>query len=113
MPKPLIAAIDFDGTIHDYKHPLPGKKWGGPLPGAQESMRRLHGMGLEVVVFTTKAVGTSGRQAVIDWLRHHAIPFDEVTATKPAALFYLDDRAIHFSDWSEAMTAIRSVMRRV
>lgn len=74
-------------------------------------MRRLHSMGLQLVVFTTKAVGDSGKQAVTDWLRHHAIPFDEVTAIKPAAVFYLDDRAIRFDGWPEAMTAIRSVMR--
>jgi hypothetical protein len=87
----LIHAIDFDGVIAD-KNLL-------PMEGAQEAIKTLWQRGDTIIVHTVKARTESGRCMVIDWLRLHQIHFHEVTAIKPQADCYLDDKAERFTDW--------------
>lgn len=100
-------AIDFDGVIHDYKHPVEGRRMGGPMPGAVNAMQNLED-DFTVVVFTTKAATPGGQQAVEDWLRYYHVPFSRVTAIKPNAKLYVDDRALHFYDWDQAAAEINT-----
>lgn len=111
MTPPRVAAIDFDGVLNDWQNSPTHNGWGPPIDGALPAMRRLRGLKLRIVVFTTKAANPSGKAAVEGWLRENYMPYDEVTATKPAALFYLDDRAIRFTDWPTAFPAIQRVLR--
>jgi ribonucleotide monophosphatase NagD (HAD superfamily) len=39
--KPVIA-VDFDGVVHDYKHPLPDRRMGEPIEGAKVALTKLH-----------------------------------------------------------------------
>ncbi len=94
-------AIDLDGVIHDHLHPVEGKRMGAPMEGAVEAITALRDKGDTIIVHTVKATTESGRCAVIDWLNHYNIPFDDVTAIKPNCDVYLDDRAVRFTSWNE------------
>lgn len=96
--KPLTLAIDFDGVIHDDKHPLPGKKMGPPIMGAKIALMRLKGRGCTIIVHTVRATNP---QHVKDWLDYYEIPYDDVTNIKPVADVYLDDKAVTFTSWEE------------
>ena len=87
----MIHAIDFDGTIAD--------KDLFPIEGAQEALRTLFQRGDTVIIHTVKARTESGRCMVIDWLQDHQMHFHDVTAIKPVADLYLDNKAERFTDW--------------
>lgn len=111
MTPPRNAAIDFDGTLNNWKASPKHNGWGPPMQGAQNGMIHLRGMGLRLVVFTVKAHTPAGIRAVEDWLQQYKIPYDEVTALKPPAVVYLDDRAVRFTDWTTAVPDIKAFLR--
>lgn len=92
-------AIDFDGCLHDYMDPIKGKKMGLPIFGAVDAMEDLRQAGHKLIIHTVKATTPSGKQAVIDWLEYYGIEYHDVTAIKPNAELYIDDRGYHFTDW--------------
>lgn len=110
------VAVDFDGVIHQYsKGWQDGSIYDPPVPGALEALRVLMDQ-YAVAIFTTRDIGQ-----VAEWLINrgfscrtgHDGPFWNdpglllVTNTKPAAIAYIDDRAVRFTgDWSQALTAV-------
>jgi len=100
---PLIIAVDFDGTVHDWEHPKPGRRMGPPMPGAQEALRSFKEAGHTIVIFTVRG---GEPKHVREWMDYYAIPYDSVTNVKIPADFYIDDRAIHFTNWKEALLRV-------
>lgn len=109
----MTLGIDFDGVIHAYSLGWQdGTIYDPPVPGALEGLRQL--MENEAVfVFTARDVG-----AVSSWLLERGFsirngydgPFwtDRgvllVTNLKLPARAYLDDRAVRFVSWPQALT---------
>lgn len=103
------VAVDFDGVLHSYTtswrgaHVIPD----APVPGAIEWLHRTI-QKFDVVILTTRGKRFWGRWAVRRWVRLHAgnlwhespgargLEDIKVSATKEAALIYLDDRAVRF-----------------
>lgn len=111
MKPPRTIAVDFDGVIHAYT-----SGWTGhvpadePVPGAREGIAKIRARGLRVVVFTCRALTVEGRAGIAAWLVEHGIEVDEITAIKPHASVYLDDRAVRFEGlWSLAVEAALDV----
>lgn len=96
---PGIIAVDFDGVIHDEKPP-PGHKMGKPLKGALEALKGMTDRH-EVIIFTVRAQSPAGAQSVADWMDYFGIPYGKITAIKPNADYYLDDKAVRFTSWDE------------
>lgn len=112
MSKPkgerYTVAVDFDGVIHSYTSPwtTAGEIPDPPVPGAIGALHRL-AEDFDLVIFTTRAKTADGAVEVIKWLRKNGCPDDlwkDVTAVKPAALIYIDDRAYRFNgdNWPTA-----------
>lgn len=106
-------AIDFDGVIHDpFDGPRNGECYGGILPGAKEAIIEL-AKNYTIVIFTCKGRpngpvyenGNTGTDLVWNWLAEHGLAeyVDDVTATKPNAKLYLDDKGIRFESWEQSM----------
>jgi hypothetical protein len=94
-------AVDFDGVIHDYSHGwCAGAVYGDPLPGAAEGLRKLS-IHYKLVLLTARHNLTE----VDAWLRKHHLShyFADVTNRKPAAVVYLDDRALKFESWEQTL----------
>lgn len=111
------VAVDFDGVIHAYsKGWQDGSIYDGPLPGAFDGLRSLMER-YAVMVHTTRAPAPVGR-----WIRDRggietAWHEDEntlpefwndrgvilVARRKLPALAYIDDRAVRFADWPQAL----------
>lgn len=96
-------AVDFDGVIHSYT-----SRWFSaevipdpPVPGAIEWLNEISHR-FNVIIFTTRGKTLEGREAVAAWLKLHGFSSAaggagcEITAVKPPALIYLDDRAVRF-----------------
>lgn len=97
MAKTIV--FDFDGVIHSYKSgwkdvdviPDP------PVEGIKEVIDELRTQGYEVCVFSSRVRLSTGWYAVEKWLKKHDIVVDSISAEKPPALVYVDDRAICFN----------------
>lgn len=101
----LILAIDWDNVIHDRQHPVAGKKLGGLMEGAEEALDDLYRAGYTIIIHTTMANSPSGRKAVVDWLQYYGIDYHEIVP-KPKADYYIDDKAIKFKNWDQALQEI-------
>lgn len=114
-------AVDFDGVIHAYSRGWDdGSIYDPPLPGAIEALRKLMADGYAVFVHTTREPWP-----VANWLRVHGImsvtPGEVigaghfwndttrvlVTYKKLPAIAYIDDRAIRFINWSQALADLQ------
>jgi predicted glycosyltransferase len=79
-----------DGTVYD-----------DPVPGACEGLAHLAEDGYEVVIFTTRE-----RSQVTEALARWGWPAYPVTNHKMAAVFQIDDRAIRFVSWPQALAEV-------
>jgi ribonucleotide monophosphatase NagD (HAD superfamily) len=96
-------AVDLDGVIHDYEHPLKGKKMGGPIEGTQDALKRLKGLGWKIIVFS---VWGDQKKTIGDFMEYYHLPYDEITNQKPVADIYLDDKAVRFTSWKDVWSSI-------
>lgn len=123
---PKTLAVDFDGVIADYSQGFLGEDvFGEPLPGAVESLRRLKDAGWLIIVHTAR----KPTPALKAYLAAHQIPYDTINGDaivevadplgnpledaprKPIADVYLDDRAVRFTSWPEALESLGSLQK--
>lgn len=98
LTKKKTVAFDFDGVIHSYE-----SGWQGvdvipdpPVPGIKKVIDNLREDGYNIVIYSTRCSQESGRKAIIDWLDKYNIHVNDISAEKPVAFCYVDDRAINF-----------------
>ena len=105
-------AIDFDGVIHSFEFGFhDGTIYGTPLPGSLESIKKIAEK-YKIVIYTAKAKkdrplinGKTGTELVWEWLKKYEIDtlITDVTAEKPRAVCYIDDKAIQFINWNQTL----------
>lgn len=93
------VVFDFDGVIHSYKSGWKGNSVcvDPPVDGIKDVIDKLHDEGYLVVVQSSRCATRLGREAVQKYLDINDIYVDNITAEKPAAVAYVDDRAICFT----------------
>lgn len=106
-----VVAVDFDGVLHpdlsEWKNQYPPDS---PISGAQEFVQSLLDLGLQVVIFTARANDPAVRWGIIVWLNVWGFPLVEVSATKPFAGIYIDDRGFRFDgSFEKALKFVSSV----
>jgi len=118
----MTIAVDFDGVIHAYSRGWQnGECYDRPVPGAVEALKMLM-EDYPVVIFTAR----DNLPPVTEWLNRNDIPavtddgsggcfWDKlgqvlVTNRKLSASVYIDDRAIRFETWDQALDALGEVM---
>jgi len=117
---PRRAMIDLDLTIHKYsKGYKDGEIYDEPFSGAKKVINWLRKQGYEIVIFTTRASKENAKEQggdhkeqikkVEKWLKKYNIYFDQITAEKLAADFYIDDKAIHIpnGNWNTVLNVIK------
>jgi hypothetical protein len=115
--------IDFDGVIVDYSQGYQGPGiFGELIPGARDSICALKAQGWKVIIHTSRYE----IPLVSNHLKSVKVPFDEInknsdvilgmTAAKPVADIYLDDRAVEYNHekggWDKALKDIDNLMKR-
>lgn len=89
--KPTVA-VDIDGVVAAYDGNYRPGIIGEPTDEGRVLLEMLRAEGYSVTLHSTRPV-----DIVEDWLRDNAIVVDNVSATKPPAVAYVDDRAIRFN----------------
>lgn len=91
--------MDFDGVFHKYKNGWQGEEIiEKPVEGIQEFLKRLYEDGWIIVIFSTRATTSIGKNAIQRWLQDYELDkyISKVDCTKPPAWIYLDDRGVTF-----------------
>jgi phosphoheptose isomerase len=115
-PDELVnIGVDFDGVIHkNSKGYHDGTVYDEPVDGAREALQKLSEK-YTVILYTAKARkdrglvnGRSGTQLIWDWLKEHDLNqyVSKVTAEKPRAVAYIDDKGIKFDNWDNVLSQI-------
>lgn len=104
---PLRLAVDFDGVCHDPLTKRKGYKLGQPIPGARVALKQLYKEGAIIVIHSVWADTQQKCEAISNWCRYFDVPYDFITNQKPDADVYLDNKAIRFEDWDQALADIR------
>ena len=114
----INVGIDFDKVIHKCsKGYYDGTIYDDPVEGAYEALEKLSKR-YTVIVYTCKAKpdrglvsGKTGTELVWEWLKEQNMAqfVSKVTAEKPRARFYIDDKAIRFTDWESAFDMIEEI----
>jgi D-sedoheptulose 7-phosphate isomerase len=110
-------AIDFDGVVHTFdKGWHDGTCYGAPIEGALEAIKSLAD-DWNIIIFSAKVRpdrpfvnGKTGYELVDEWLEFHGVRdyVSEITHEKPRAKFYIDDKAIEFTNnWSEILERLK------
>ena len=108
----MTLACDFDGVIHQYsKGWHDGTIYDPPMPGALDGLRALmehHAVFIHTTRDLEQVAEWLTRRGFICCTEHHG-PFWNlrgtllVTNRKLAATAYLDDRAVRFTTWDQAL----------
>ncbi len=109
MPRRLVVDLDGTLTLDEAGVPYPDKRPNLPVI---ERLRAYKADGFTIVVSTARNMRTYAGDVglinlhtlpvVLDWLRRHGVPHDEVLVGKPwcgTEGFYLDDRAVRPSEF--------------
>lgn len=114
MSQPIFCDVawDFDGVIHKYsKGWHDGTIYDRPMKGAREACFNSYEAGLTQVIYSTRCCDPDGRLKIMSWLYVNKFSvewFTDITAIKPAARLYVDDRAHRHMDWVTTMEAVRA-----
>jgi len=114
----INIGVDFDGVIHKCsKGYYDGTIYDVPIEGSKKALKILS-KNYKVVIFTAKAKsdrplinGKNGKELVWEWLKKYGMAdyVHEITAEKPRAVAYIDDKAIKFTNWNQTMEAINEI----
>jgi hypothetical protein len=68
----------------------------------------------QVIIFTTRLSPIWGdennkkqEKQIKEWLAKHDFPDYPITGSKPVAMYYIDDRAIRFTDWDRTLKDLK------
>jgi uncharacterized HAD superfamily protein len=96
--------IDLDGTICTEEKTF-SRSLATPLNNARESIKKLKNCGHTIILYTAR--GWNEYEMTVKWLENNKIIFDQLIMGKPIGDFWIDDRAIKFSSWSDVMRLIK------
>lgn len=107
--KRLVFDLDGVLTLDDPARPYADRE---PNRAVIEKLIEYKAQGFEIIICTARNMRTFGGQigkinaetlpGIIDWLRRHEVPFDEIHVGKPwcgTEGFYVDDRAVRPSEF--------------
>jgi hypothetical protein len=107
--------IDFDGVIHKCsKGYYDGTIYDEPIEGSYEALKRLSKK-YTIIIHTCKAKkdrglvnGSTGTELVWRWLEKYDMAkfVSKVTAEKPRAVCYIDDKGIRFKNWESVLQEV-------
>jgi phosphoheptose isomerase len=111
----INIGIDFDGVIHlCSKGYYNGTIYDPPVEGAYEALEKIS-KDYRVIVYSAKARadrglvnGKNGIELIWEWLKKHDMAkfVSKVTAEKPRAICYIDDKAVSFVDWQSCLSEL-------
>ena len=105
-------AIDFDGVIHKSSKSFhDGTIYDEPVDGVGKALKKLS-KDYTLIIYTCKANpdrplvnGKTGIELIWEWLKKYDFDryIEDITYTKPNAKYYIDDKAVRFTNWNQVI----------
>lgn len=76
-------------------------------------LTELAAQGHSIIIFTVRANTRSGFDSVCKWMDYFQIPYDTVTAVKPNADLFVDDKGYRFRTWRRFAKEFDLIQREV
>lgn len=115
----MRICIDIDGTICKNKKDDQSYIDVDPIENAVKSIQNYKENGHYIILYTSRGMKTYNNSIgritaingpiLIEWLKKHNIPYDEIIFGKPLADIYIDDKAITFENWEKINNVIKSI----
>lgn len=102
------VVIDVDGVLVHWS-PTADAHVKAEVDQARASLIKLRRMGLIIHLYTARPV--EEKEALSRKLQDMGFVFDFLTCGKPLGFVYLDDRAVRFRGWDDAMKWITTIRR--
>jgi uncharacterized HAD superfamily protein len=96
--------IDLDGCICSEEKTF-SRSLAKPIPGAKEVLDELKNQGHIIIIYSARS--WNEYEMTIQWLKDNQISYDQVILGKPVGDYWIDDRAIRFTSWSEIKEKIK------
>ena len=96
--------IDLDGCICSEEKTF-SRSLAKPILGAKEVLDELKNQGHIIIIYSARS--WNEYEMTIQWLKDNQISYDQVILGKPIGDYWIDDRAIRFSSWSEIKEKIK------
>ena len=96
--------IDIDGTICTEEKTF-SKSMAKPNIGAKNTLDKLKAEGHTLILYSARS--WNEYEMTIKWLNDNKIPYDQVILGKPIEDYWIDDRAIKFTTWSDVLKKIK------
>ncbi len=103
MGRPKTIMVDLDGVLCTEEVFLE-RPLAEPIEGAREALQKLRAAGYIVVIYTARGWGEY--RVAKHWLDQHGFEYDGLQMGKPVADLWIDDRAIRFTNWKDALAQL-------
>lgn len=100
--------IDLDGTICTEEKTY-SRALAKPLPGAVEKLNQLYEQGHTLIIYSART--WMEYEMTADWLAKHGFRYHQLVLGKPVGDVWLDDRAIRFQGWEDAIEKITTLKK--
>ena len=110
--------VDFDGVIHQCsKGFYDGTIYDPPIEGSYHALEALSEE-YDIIVYSAKARfdrplidGKTGVELIWEWLKKHNMDkfVKDVTAEKPRATIYIDDKGYRFNNWEDTKRFLKDL----
>lgn len=114
--------IDFDNVIHDNSAGFGnGEIIGKMIEGSDLALKYFVDSGYKIIIYTAKAKpdrplinGKDGINLVWNWLKKNNIDkyISDITSEKPRGVCYIDDKAIRFNNWNQALNEFKNYYKK-
>jgi uncharacterized HAD superfamily protein len=103
MAGPMTIMVDLDGVICTEEKTFE-RGLAQPIEGAREALQALRAAGHTIIVYTAR--GWPEYRLTREWLDRHGMAYDAIHMGKPVAHLWIDDRALPFNNWKDALAQI-------
>ena len=100
-----VIVCDMDGTICSEEKTF-SRSIATPKEGVREALEKLKNEGNKIIIYSART--WAEYEMTESWLKRNKIPYDQLVLGKPIGDYWIDDRAIEFSDWDEVLRRINS-----
>ena len=95
--------VDIDGTICSEERQF-SRSMASPLENAVEAIARLKAEGHTISLYSSRT--WAEYDMTVDGLTRHGVEYDQLILGKPVGDFWIDDRAIEFTSWSDVLSRL-------
>ena len=96
--------IDLDGTICT-EEKSNSRSMAKINKDAITSLKQLKKRKFTVIIYTARP--WTQYEMTLDWLKKNNVPFDQLYMGKPIGDYWIDDRAIKFTNWKNVVKKIK------